>query len=56
MLEASVRNILFFDTILKPHHEGIKDIPLDGILRSLEDENRKESFVKLIEPDRKRVE
>ncbi|EMS95990.1 exported phage protein [Agrobacterium tumefaciens str. Cherry 2E-2-2] len=55
MLEASVRNILFFDTILKPHHEGIKDIPLDGILRSLEDENRKESFVKLIDNEQAAV-
>ncbi len=55
MLEASVRNILFFDTILKPHHEGIKDIPLDGILRSLEDENRKEGFVKLIDNEQAAV-
>ncbi len=55
MLESTVRNILFFDTILKPHHEKIEHIPLDGILRSVEIENGIEPFVKLIDNDQAAV-
>jgi hypothetical protein len=50
MLEATARNLLFFDTILKPHHENVdQPIPLDGILRSVEDANALSEYVKLVE-------
>jgi hypothetical protein len=50
MLEANFRNLLFFDTLLKPHHEGLPEqIPLEGILLDLERENKVEPYVKLID-------
>jgi hypothetical protein len=51
LLEASFRNLLFFDTILKPQHDGVPHIPLEGIMREVERENIAEGFVKLIEND-----
>lgn len=56
MLEADTRNLLFFDTILKAHHENVsEEIPLDGILRSVEDANAGEEYVKLIENEQAAV-